>query len=127
MVDVGSDHGLLPVWLGRRGHRVIAVEKNRGPYERCAALGLDVRLGDGLDVVPEPFDCLVMSGFGALAMRGVLSRQPGRVPRRVVAQPNHSPGVLEEVGFELVEWVGRFPILVRLGSGPPQAGAASSG
>ncbi len=116
VADVGSDHGLLPAYLLRRGlaRHVIVVEKHIGPYRRCRqaleGLSATVLLGDGLEPLP-PVDCLVMSGFGARAMRGILTRHPSRWPRLIVAQPNHSPEVLSELGFVLEEWVGRYPIL----------------
>ncbi len=52
-----------------------------------------------------------MSGFGARARLEILRAHPERVPPRVVAQPNHSPALLADFGFDLVDHVGRYPIL----------------
>lgn len=120
--DVGSDHGLLPAYLLRSGRcrRVICVEKNPGPYERCLqalrGVSAEVLLGDGL-VYEEPVDCLTLCGFGSRSIASVLSRGRERVPSRVVVQPHRDPTPLlrwaSSEGFS-VERHGseRFPVFV---------------
>lgn len=95
LADIGTDHAQLPLYLLRSGRveRVIAVEKNRGPFENArralSGLNAEVRFGDGFAVLqPGEADSVSLCGMGARRMVGILSRYPGRLPQRLVLQPN---------------------------------------
>lgn len=81
LVDVGTDHGYLPVWLLRYGRiaRAIASDINAAPLEharRTAAsynVSLDLRLCAGLDTVsPEEVDTVVVAGMGGETILNIL-------------------------------------------------------
>lgn len=111
VADIGSDHALLPVYLiqSNRAVRAVAGEVNTGPYRAAArqveSAGLvgqiDVRLGDGLQVVqPGEVDVVVIAGMGGGLIRDILQAGGTRLDgvQRLVLQPN--------VGEELVRhWI----------------------
>jgi len=100
-VDVGCDHGGLPLTLlaSGRGGAVIGVDVNAAPCAsarenaRRLRLALDVRQGDGLAVVEGRVDVVSVCGVGSATVVGVLEGAPGRVGA-VVAQPNDGAGLL---------------------------------
>jgi len=76
VVDVGTDHARLPVYLMQRGlvSSVLATDLHAGPLRRARRLlvrcGLDgvvpLRQADGLSGLPlDQFDVVVMAGLGA--------------------------------------------------------------
>lgn len=81
--DIGTDHGMVPVELMRRGAfaRCIASDVRKGPlaaasvHVREAGLAdkIELRLGDGLKVLaPGEADVILMSGMGGALMRRIL-------------------------------------------------------
>ena len=87
LVDVGTDHGYLPVWLVQRGHisHAIASDINEAPLRharetaaRCGVTDrIDFRLCSGLDAVaPHEADTVVIAGMGAETIASVLSAAP---------------------------------------------------
>ena len=87
LVDVGTDHGYLPVWLLREGRIpcAIASDINRGPLEHArrtaeaygVAARMDFRLCAGLDgVAPDEADAVVIAGMGAETIVSILSAAP---------------------------------------------------
>lgn len=85
MIDVGTDHGFLPVALARRGYpgALYASDINAGPLaaarRNAAEAGLSGRiefqLCDGLDrCAPEAVDCIVIAGMGGDTICGILDR-----------------------------------------------------
>ena len=91
-VDIGSDHGMLPVFLSSRLERVVAVEKNAGPFENLqrASLGttVEARFGDGLTpLLAGEFDSLSICGLGALNIRDILARGFEKLPAQLLLQP----------------------------------------
>ena len=85
MIDVGTDHGYLPVALARRGYpgALYASDINAGPLaaarRSAAEAGLSGRiefqLCDGLDrCAPESVDCIVIAGMGGDTICGILDR-----------------------------------------------------
>lgn len=101
MVDIGTDHALLPIHLLRSGRcpRVTGVEKADGPLraaeQAVAQAGLadvcPVRAGDGFSpVAPGEADTAVIAGMGGQTMAGVLDGAPAGVldgMDRLVLQP----------------------------------------
>ncbi len=130
--DIGSDHGLLPLFLSSRLERVIAVEKNAGPFERLrrALLGVavEVRRGDGLEpLVLQEVDSLSICGMGALNIRDILERGLDKLPLQLVLQPMDNARPIRHWarhhGYHLVDevWVDPYVVLefrARLGADP---------
>jgi tRNA (adenine22-N1)-methyltransferase len=120
LVDIGSDHAYLPCFLAKKGiiPYAIAGEVVAGPFEsarkQVLADGLseiiDVRLGDGLDVIqPGEVDCITIAGMGGALIRSILERGKDKLSsvRRLVLQPNIGAISIRqwllENGWELVD------------------------
>jgi len=87
LVDVGTDHGYLPVWLlqERRISHAIASDINPEPLEHArrtaaeygAADQIDFRLCAGLDhVAPNEVDTIVIAGMGGETIMAILQSAP---------------------------------------------------
>lgn len=85
LIDVGTDHGVLPVALARRAYpgALYASDLRPGPLSAARrtaqAAGLEQRirflLCDGLDLCPpEQVDCIVIAGMGGDTVCGILDR-----------------------------------------------------
>ena len=86
LVDIGTDHGYLPVWLLQRGRieGAIAADIGAEPLahaRRTAAEygvgNIDFRLCDGLSgIAPEEADSVVIAGMGGETIIAILSAAP---------------------------------------------------
>ena len=88
LVDVGTDHGYLPVWLLSQGRvaSAIATDIVPGPLDHARRTAgqylndmtvLDFRLCDGLAaVVPEEVDTIVIAGMGGETIAHILEAAP---------------------------------------------------
>lgn len=120
MADIGTDHALLPVDLVRRGivPRAVAGDLHRGPVQaaerqvREAGLTerIDVRMGDGLEVLsPGEAATVVIAGMGGGTMTDILEKGVTalRGVRRLVLQPNIGERIVREWlysrGWKLME------------------------
>jgi len=119
--DIGSDHGLLPLFLSSRLERVIAVEKNAGPFARLGAaltgVAVEVRRGDGLEPLAlQEVDSLSICGMGALNIRDILERGREKLPLQLVLQPMDNAGPIRQWargrGYHLVDEVWDDPYVV---------------
>ena len=83
VADVGTDHGLLPVWLALRGENtpVIASDLRPGPLSRAVenanrcGLGDKIRFlcSDGLSgITPGEAGCVVCCGMGGETIRDII-------------------------------------------------------
>jgi len=100
VADVGTDHGLVPAALGlqRRCPKIIASDCRSGPlraaartFARCGLVEIDVRRGDGLQVLaPGEVETVVLSGMGAHRMFALLDAAPAQTAalRHLVLAPN---------------------------------------
>lgn len=82
VADIGSDHGLLPLYLAENGVQYIyASDNKKGPYERLKSeieasghTTIRVDLADGLDKLPLEVDTLVIAGMGGELIAAILSK-----------------------------------------------------
>lgn len=120
VVDVGTDHGWLPVHLVREGKIPFAIASDLRPgplsHARCAVedAGLEkkihLRLSDGLDAIdPKEASCVVMAGMGGILITQLLEKAPWlKDPAKtLVLQPMTDAPLLRswlgEQGFSIVE------------------------
>ncbi len=80
VADIGSDHGLLPLFLAEQNQAYIyASDNKKGPYERLkkelskSAKPVNVALSDGLFELPTNIDTLVIAGMGGELIASILS------------------------------------------------------
>ncbi len=111
--DVGSDHGILPLYLLKeRGFsRVIVTDLNPLPLERAkknlASSGVfefaHFLLTDGIEeVIPFHPDVFVIAGMGGETIFGILNRANGKIPvgTKFVLQPMTRDSVLRRFLYE---------------------------
>lgn len=107
VIDVGTDHGYIPVWLVQNGicEKVMALDKRSGPLsaarEHARAFGVDDKiqflLSDGLDDCPEDSaDTVIISGMGGETIAGIIARAPWLLERRIklILQPQSKTQLL---------------------------------
>lgn len=106
VIDIGTDHAMIPVWLVQAGisRRVLATDIHPGPLERAAALvektgtGDTVRLlqADGLKgIEPDGWDTVILAGMGGQTMVSILSAAPwAREHVRLILEPQSKRAVL---------------------------------
>lgn len=101
VADIGTDHGLLPLWLARRGRASLCVAteaterllaRARRPPEGAAwAASLRYRAGDGLEALRpgDDVDTVIVAGLGGRAIVRLLSTAKAKRLgiRRLVLQP----------------------------------------
>lgn len=137
VIDVGTDHGLIPVYLAQNGlsRRIIASDINKGPLQSAKTLvretgtGESIRLfvRDGLNGFSRAnADCVVIAGMGGENMAAILAAAPWtKEAVTLVLQPQSKGEVLRafliENGYEitsetLVSDAGRiYPVLTARG------------
>lgn len=107
VVDVGTDHGYLPIVLAERGYRgnIIATDINEAPLDKArrnledAGFGqrTELFLCDGLELVdPEKVDTIVIAGMGGDTVTGILDRAEWcqREDIKLILQPVTKPEIL---------------------------------
>ncbi|RME24929.1 MAG: SAM-dependent methyltransferase [Deltaproteobacteria bacterium] len=122
MADIGTDHGLLPVWLLVRGRvpSAIGVDLRAAPLRAAARTAaawglagdprLSLRQGDGLAPLEVgEVDTVVIAGMGGRRIAALLEAAPRRrsALRRLVLQPNTEAralrAALQDLGWHLVD------------------------
>lgn len=100
VADIGTDHGLVPAYLGLHGRntKIVAADRRQGPlraaartFARCGLPDIELRLGDGLRVlVPGEVSTVVLAGMGAHRMFQLLDEAPAQTAalRHLVLAPN---------------------------------------
>lgn len=101
ILDVGTDHGYLPIALLQRSivSRAIASDVRAGPLTQARANAraagledrLELRRGSGLSVVqPGEVDVAILAGMGGLLILSLLDQAPQVVQRlrRLILAPN---------------------------------------
>ena len=120
LVDVGCDHGYLPVALYLDGKipKAIAMDVRKGPLSRAqehiSQYGLnayiETRLSDGLEALkPGEGDTLVIAGMGGPLMERILTdgKEARESFKEMILQPQsdipHFRRFIREIGWQIVE------------------------
>ena len=104
LIDVGCDHGWLPILALQNGwvSSAIAVDRALAPLALASKNGnevdgLQIVLSDGLDDVNVPADSILsMAGMGGGQMCSILKRAPIHKITRIVLQPNRDAHLVRE-------------------------------
>ena len=100
MIDIGCDHALLDIYLIKKypEMKIVASDVSKGPLEFARKNLLKyhlkdkiaLRLGDGLEVIDEDIDTIVISGMGTTTILNILKDLP-KYPwiRKIVLSPNN--------------------------------------
>ena len=144
VIDVGTDHAYVPIWLLRTGcsAHAYASDNKPGPLRnaeadarRCGVCDqLTLYLCEGLALcAPEDVDTIILAGMGGETMIHILSDAPWAKEKRLVLQPQskipelrrwlaeHGLAVLDA---SLVDDTGRIYLVWRVGAGKADGGAA---
>lgn len=98
VVDVGTDHGYIPIWLVEKGicSHVIASDIKEGPLKKAienAAKSevddsIDFSLSAGLDgCSPDAVDTIIIAGMGGETIIGILNAAPWAKEKTLIIQP----------------------------------------
>jgi tRNA (adenine22-N1)-methyltransferase len=109
IVDVGTDHGYIPIYLVKNNiiEFAIASDINKGPVDKAKknvqdyALGNNIscRLGGGLTTVkPKEVEAAIIAGMGGNLIRDIIeeSKEVFKNLSYAVLQPVQNPEVLRE-------------------------------
>ena len=108
VIDVGTDHGYLPVWLFQNGitKQVTASDIGKGPLasaantinEAGAEQGIKLVLCDGLEGIdPDDAEVVVIAGMGGETISGILSRAEWtKSSKKLLLQPMSKSEFLRE-------------------------------
>ncbi|WP_324824159.1 class I SAM-dependent methyltransferase [Sinanaerobacter sp. ZZT-01] len=127
IADIGTDHGLLPIFLYENAISpfVVLIDINEGPLQKAKKnieqytknSNFDLRLGSGLEPLKSgEVDVVVIAGMGGLLMCEILQKnlQKSKTYNKFVLQPRTAPEKLKKWlllhGFQVTD-----EILVREG------------
>ncbi|MCP3030337.1 tRNA (adenine(22)-N(1))-methyltransferase TrmK [Halobacillus sp. A1] len=98
--DIGSDHAYLPCYVCSRNSEAFAIagELNRGPFlsaqkevaDNQLEDRIEVKQGNGLAVIDERVNQIVIAGMGGPLIRDILEEGKNKLRKvsRIIAQPN---------------------------------------
>ena len=120
LLDVGTDHGYLPVYLVKSGKikDAIASDVSRGSLAKAAKevekqkleSSIQIRLGSGLEVIREDdeIDTIVIAGMGGILISELIDKKIDYIRKNsidLIVQPVQSPESVRryfhEKGFEI--------------------------
>ena len=109
LIDVGSDHGYIPIYAVKNNicNNAIASDINVGPVEKAkmnvmfegVSDKVDVRLGGGLSTVKvKEVEAVVIAGMGGNLIKDILETDMNKVKlyKFLVLQPAQNPEILRE-------------------------------
>ena len=110
VIDVGTDHAYIPIWLLQTGRSdtVTAADVRPGPLSRAKSdaekAGVSDRLQfvltDGLcGISPDMVDCIIIAGMGGETIIGILQAAPWALDKHLILQPQSKIN-------ELRDWLG---------------------
>jgi tRNA (adenine22-N1)-methyltransferase len=111
IVDIGTDHGYVPVYLVKNGiaKSAVALDINEGPLASCRALveseglsdRISVRLSDGLEnVKSEEYDTVIIAGMGGELISDILSRCRDAEKKHLILQPMTHPEIARKYLYD---------------------------
>lgn len=120
IIDVGTDHGYIPIYSVKNNlcEKAIASDINKDPVKKAemnAALegvksSVEVRLGGGLEVINiGDAEAVVIAGMGGNLIRDILEKDIEKTAsfKYLILQPAQNPEVLREYlynnGYEIME------------------------
>lgn len=120
LVDVGTDHGYIPIYVIKNGicKNAIASDINKDPLDKAKLNAIfeevdekiDTRLGGGLSTVEvNEADACVIAGMGGNLIRDILEadKEKAKGFKFLILQPAQNPEVLREYlytnGYEVIE------------------------
>jgi tRNA (adenine22-N1)-methyltransferase len=120
VIDIGTDHAYLPIYLINEGisRKVIATEILPGPYgrarENIKKVGLEgfieLRLGSGFNPIkPKEGDIAVIAGMGAMTIKNILNESREKVCffKKLILQPMRNQEKLRKylltTGYEIID------------------------
>lgn len=116
-VDVGTDHGYIPVYLVQNKicKTAVACDINEGPLNSCRMLvsqsGLDDKikcvLSNGLQSVNDEYDTVIIAGMGGELIADILSKAENITLKNIILNPMTHPEIarkwLYDNGFEITK------------------------
>lgn len=116
-VDVGTDHGYIPVYLiqNKICKTAVACDINEGPLNSCRLLvsqcGFDDKikcvLSNGLQSVDGEFDTVIIAGMGGELIADILSKAENITSKNIILNPMTHPEIarkwLFDNGFEITK------------------------
>ncbi len=119
VADIGTDHGLLPIFLFQQGisPKIILSDINSGPLDKARAnlaayapeMQADIRLGGGLDTLENgEVDTVVIAGMGGLLISSILEADPAKTRSfpKFILQPRNGQDKLRmwlsKEGYKIV-------------------------
>lgn len=117
LADIGTDHGYLALEAlqTKVTQRVIAADVRSGPLRQAQKTFAEANvfenvsyvLSDGIRVVPDPVDCVVIGGMGADVILKIITQDLERfkyIPQIIVQANTKQPLLrqsMAELGFEM--------------------------
>ena len=109
VADIGTDHGILPIYLIRNRNlaKVIATDVNEDPLRKAGKLiqrhqlahRIELRLGDGLKILePGEADSIIIAGMGGRLIRDIIKASPDVAEKaeQMILQPIQSASSLRK-------------------------------
>lgn len=120
VADIGTDHGLLPIFLCQKNisSQVILSDINEGPLIKAEenirkflpGIKMDLRLGDGLSPIDEgECNCAVIAGMGGKLIINILEKDIKKASsfKKLILQPRNAQKELREWldinGFNIID------------------------
>ncbi|HEY5524261.1 MAG TPA: class I SAM-dependent methyltransferase [Clostridium sp.] len=119
IIDVGTDHGYIPIYAIKNNlcERAIASDINKGPVKKArlnvalegVSKEVEVRLGGGLKTIKKgEVQGVIMAGIGGNLIKEILEKDKYKIPsfEFLILQPAQNPEVLREYlysnGYEIL-------------------------
>lgn len=109
VIDVGTDHALLPIYLIENDlvcNPIIASDNKYGPLETAKKNievydlkdKISICLSDGLKDIEADFDCVIIAGMGGSLISKILndSKEKLNKANTLILQPNNSEYIVRE-------------------------------